>query len=97
VKLANQPFAKQNYDQLRKSVNSLTENVAEHKKKIEDYISDPDAFDNKGILKGKSPEVREKIIQGRVKALQRQLKKNQNELKKAQEELLRRDLVRNQN
>ena len=97
VKVANQPFAKQSDGQLRKSVSSLRENVAEHKRKIEDYISDPDAFDNKGILEGKSPEVREKIIQGRVKALRSQLKKNQNELRKAQGELLRRDLVRNQN
>ncbi|HMP03759.1 MAG TPA: hypothetical protein PKC45_14775 [Gemmatales bacterium] len=45
--------------------------MAEHQKKLADYIKNPDAFDNQGFLKNApTPEIRQKIIDGRVKHLQ---------------------------
>ncbi len=70
---------------LDKSMNSLDKNVKDHKEKLKDYKNDPDKFDNKGVLKDASPEIREKIINGRIKELERQIKKNELELQKAQD------------
>ena len=44
----------------------------EHIKKLTDYIGDPDASDNKGLLK-KNPGRRDQIIDGRIKSLQKQI------------------------
>lgn len=39
------------------------------------YRANPDAFDNKGILKNApSPEVRQRIIDGRIAHLEREIK-----------------------
>ena len=51
----------------------LKKQLDAHKKKLDDYIRNPDAFDNKGILKDASPELRKKIIDGRIKNLKRQI------------------------
>ncbi|WP_338263266.1 RHS repeat-associated core domain-containing protein [Corallococcus caeni] len=53
-----------------KSIESLRDRMAEHEKKLADYRANPDAFDNEGFLKNApSPEVRQKIIDGRIKHL----------------------------
>jgi len=58
-------------DAIRRSIKSLEQQVVEHKQKLDEYIKDPEAFDNKGFLKNApSPEIRQKIIDGRVKHLQ---------------------------
>ncbi|MDD2793852.1 MAG: hypothetical protein PHD73_11780 [Sediminibacterium sp.] len=72
---------------LEKSSKSLEKNVKEHEQKLKDYKADPDKNDNKGLLKDAKPEVREKIINGRVKELERQIKKNEGELRKANKQL----------
>ncbi|WP_370584559.1 hypothetical protein [Parapedobacter sp. ISTM3] len=72
---------------LLKSEKSFEKLITEHKDKLSQYIKDPDKFDNKGILQGKSPELREKIISGRVKELQSQITKQENELNKVRNQL----------
>lgn len=72
---------------LLKSEKSFERLITEHKDKLSQYIKDPDRFDNKGILSGKSPELREKIISGRVKELQSQITKQENELQKVRNQI----------
>lgn len=69
--------------QLLKSKASYERLIKEHKEKLEAYKKNPDAYDNQGLLKNApSPEIREKIIQGRIKQLEKQIKKQQGELDK---------------
>ncbi|MGX5689535.1 RHS repeat domain-containing protein [Arcticibacter tournemirensis] len=72
---------------LLKSEKSFVNLISEHKQKLQQYLKNPDKFDNKGLLEGKSNEMRAKIISGRVKALQGQISKQENELKKIRIEL----------
>jgi RHS repeat-associated protein len=59
----------------KRSVNALTKRIGEHKKKLEDYIKNPDSFDNKDFLKNApNQEVRQRIINGRVKHLEKEIK-----------------------
>ncbi|MVT10247.1 DUF6443 domain-containing protein [Chitinophaga tropicalis] len=74
-------------NQLERSRNSLEKNVKEHEQKLEDYKANPDAHDNKGILKDKTPEQRQQIIEGRAKSLEKQIAKNKGELNKAEAQL----------
>lgn len=74
---------KQSDEQLIKSKESYERLIEEHEQKLEEYINDPLAHDNKGILKNApNDEIRNKIIQGRVQALEKQIKKQQGELQK---------------
>jgi RHS repeat-associated protein len=58
-----------------KSIRSLQERLVEHVNKLRDFVKNPDAFDNKGFLKGApSQEVRDRIIQGRVKHLEQEIR-----------------------
>ncbi|MFC1894871.1 hypothetical protein ACFLYH_02885 [Candidatus Dependentiae bacterium] len=68
--------------ELIRSKSSYEKLVKEHNKKLYDYIKNPDAHDNKGLLKKVSDEVRQKIISGRVEQLKKQIKKQQGELDK---------------
>lgn len=52
---------------------------------MKDYIKNPDAYDDQGILKNAPPEIRQKIIDGRIKQLQKQIDKQQGELDKINE------------
>ena len=59
----------------KRSVNTLTKRIGEHKKKLEDYIKNPDSFDNKDFLKNaQNQEVRQRIINGRVRHLEKEIK-----------------------
>ena len=51
----------------------LRRQIELHRKRLADYIADPDAHDNKGFLKNVSPELREKVIQSRIKSLEGQI------------------------
>lgn len=74
---------KQSNEQLQKSKESYEKLIEEHQKKLDDYIKDPYAHDNKGILENApNQEIRDKIIQGRIDALQKQINKQQGELEK---------------
>ncbi len=62
--------------------------ITTHEKKLNDYIANPDAYDNEGILKNApNPQIRQKIIQGRRGALEKQIKKQRDELTKIEQEL----------
>jgi len=64
-----------------KAINSLTERAAEHQKKLADYMNNPDAFDNQGVLKNApTPEIRQKIIDGRIRHLQQEIKVFQDQI-----------------
>ncbi len=52
----------------------LRRQIAAHREKLAEYIKNPDAFDNEGLLKNVSPELRQRIIEGRVKHLQQEIK-----------------------
>lgn len=67
-----------------RGIRSLTKNIEEHTQKLEDYKSNPDAFDNKGFLKNASPEIREKIIDGRIRHLEREIKEFKSQLQALQ-------------
>jgi hypothetical protein len=54
-------------------LNGLEKQIAEHEEKLANYKSNPDAYDNKGILKNASPERRQSIINGRIKHLEREI------------------------
>ena len=67
----------------QRAVHSLQQRVAEHQKKLADFVKNPDAFDNKGLLKNApSPEIRQKIIEGRVRHLQTEIKAFQDQINK---------------
>ncbi|RMG96564.1 MAG: hypothetical protein D6706_10060, partial [Chloroflexi bacterium] len=56
---------------IEKAIRSLEQNIAEHEKKLADYIANPDAFDNRGFLQNApNEEIRQSIIQGRINHLQ---------------------------
>jgi RHS repeat-associated protein len=77
--------AKQTRKQLLASRASFEKRIAEHRKKLSDYRANPDAHDNRGVLKGASAQLREKIIAGRIKVLERTIQKHEGELKKVNE------------
>ena len=68
--------------QLEKLNNTYEKRIQEHEQKLEDYKNDPDKFDNKKVLEGKSPEQRDKIIAGRVKKLEKEIQKFKDNINK---------------
>ncbi|MEM6321537.1 MAG: hypothetical protein AAF960_28015, partial [Bacteroidota bacterium] len=81
------PLGKQTKKELENSKASFESLIEEHLQKIEDFKANPDAFDNKGVLKDAAPELREKIIQGRIKSLEKQIKGQRENLRKVNEAL----------
>ena len=74
---------KQTNEQLQKSKESYEKLIKEHQQKLDDYIKDLYAHDNKGIIENAPNQgVRDKIIQGRIDALQKQINKQLGELEK---------------
>jgi RHS repeat-associated protein len=72
---------------LEKSERSFEGLIKEHKDKLEQFKKDPIANTKKELLEGKSPEVQEKIIQGRIKAIEKQIQKQEGELNKVKQNL----------
>lgn len=74
----NDAASKQGADSQRKprppNTKGLERQIYLHKKKLEEYLSDPDGNDNKGLLLGKSEEQRRDIIRSRVENLRNQIK-----------------------
>ena len=56
--------------------------IAEHEQKLQEYIENPDAFDNKGFLRNADPELRQRIIDGRIKSLTKEIEKFKSEIEK---------------
>jgi RHS repeat-associated protein len=63
-----------------KKIRSFEKEIAEHEKKISDYLADPDGQDHKDLLKGVSPERRAQIIEGRVNHLRREIQSWTNQI-----------------
>lgn len=84
------PYNGMDDGELARSKGSYEDLIVEHEQKLADYLADPDAHDNKGMLQGKTPELREKIIQGRANAIRKQIKKQRGELEKIKREIARR-------
>lgn len=58
-----------------KSIDALRRNILEHRQKLQDYLANPDAFDNQGFLRNApTSEIRQKIIQGRVHHLETEIR-----------------------
>jgi hypothetical protein len=85
------PYSGLTDGQLGKAGDSYGELIRQHQKALEDYLADPDAHDNKGLLEKADADTRQKIIDGREKALEKQIKKQEGELEKIREEQKRRD------
>jgi hypothetical protein len=66
----------------RSGIRSLGRQIEEHTQKLEAYKANPDAFDNLGKLKNASPEIRQKIINGRIRKLEGEIQKFRNEIDK---------------
>lgn len=76
-------LSNQNKEQLLKSKQSYEDLIKEHQTKLEEYIKDLYAHDNKGLLENApSDEIRDKIFNGRVNAIQKQITKQIGELNK---------------
>ena len=61
----------------------LERQLARHIKKLEDYRTNPEAFDNQGLLrKAPTPEIRQQIIEGRIRKLEGQIRVFQREIEK---------------
>ena len=59
---------------LRKSIDSYEKLIGEHEIKLKEYMEDPFAHDNQGLLQNApNDRIRQKIIQGRIQALQREI------------------------
>ncbi|WP_344951709.1 polymorphic toxin-type HINT domain-containing protein, partial [Sphaerisporangium flaviroseum] len=66
-----------------RSIQSYQDLIAEHEKKLADYLADPDAYDNKGFLKNApNDEVRQRIIDGRARHLRQEIRTFQDNIKK---------------
>jgi hypothetical protein len=73
----------QTRSELLKSKSSFEKLIAEHRQKLADYKSNPLGHDNLGVLKNApSPEIRQKIIEGRIRELESQIAKQEGELRK---------------
>lgn len=82
------PYTSRTREQNLKSKKSYEDLIAEHKKKLEDYRRNPGAHDNDGRwTNAPTPEIRQKIYEGRLKALGDQITKQQGELAKVIEAL----------
>jgi len=73
--------------QLKKSKNSFENLIKEHKEKLDEFKKDPVGKSDPKLLEGKSKEVQQKIMDGRIKALEKQIKKQEGELNKINQKL----------
>jgi len=66
-----------------RAIQSLEQRIAEHQQKLADYINNPDAFDNQAYLqRAPTPEIRQRIIEGRIRNLERQIRAFQDAIKR---------------
>ena len=84
---AGSGLTRQTREQLEASRSSFEKLIIEHRQKLDDYRANPEAFDNKGTLRGAPDDLKPKIIAGRIKALEKQLAKQEGELRKVIEQL----------
>jgi RHS repeat-associated protein len=74
--------------QLERKTKSLSLNAAKHRQKLQEYLANPDKFDNLGKLKNApNAEVRQKIIDGRRKHLEGEISNWEQQIREAQKEI----------
>ena len=82
------PYRVKTREENLKSKKSYEDLIKEHKQKLEDYKRDPLGNDNKGTYRNaQTPEMRQKIYEGRIYALEKQIAKQEGELAKIIEAL----------
>jgi len=65
----------------QKSIRSLQKRIDEHRKKLQDYIQNPDAYDNLGRLRdAPTPEIRQMLIEGRIRKLRKEMDNYQRQI-----------------
>lgn len=82
----------QTRSEIERGIRKLERVRQEHIQKLADYKTDPDKYDNLGILKNISPQERVKKIAGRINSIEKQIKKQTMNIEQLNEELNRRDL-----
>ncbi len=88
------PFARLSDDELLKAMRSYERLVDEHLQKLSDYINDPMAHDNQGLLaNAPTPEIQQKIYEGRINQLQKQINRQQTDLQTIRQELQNRGIL----
>jgi RHS repeat-associated protein len=67
-----------------KDIKSLEKQISIHKKKLENYIKNPDKYDNKWFLQKAwaNTDLRNKIINSRIKHLKKEIQNFKNNIKK---------------
>lgn len=86
--IPNNPYRNRTREENLRSKRSYEELLAEHQQKLADYIRDPYAFDNQGLLRNAPNDaIRQSIIQGRIQALQKQIGKHIGEIAKINDAL----------
>lgn len=69
----------------QRALRSLQSQVEAHTAKLDDYMASPDAYDNQGLLaRAPSPQIRQRIIDGRIRHLQTEIKAFQDQITKIQ-------------
>jgi len=69
----------------QRALRSLQSQVEAHTAKLNDYMANPDAYDNQGLLaRAPSPQIRQRIIDGRIRHLQTEIKTFQDQITKIQ-------------
>lgn len=63
-----------------KSIRSLQKRVADHQQKLDSYRANPEASDHLGLLDDCSPEVRARIIAGRIRHLEGEIRAFQDQI-----------------
>ena len=67
----------------QRAITSLQRNIAEHTEKLAAYRANPDAYDNLGYLqRAPSPEIRQRIIDGRINHLETEIRGWQDQIDK---------------
>jgi hypothetical protein len=77
-----------NIRQVKKSMRTYNKRLAEHVKKRDDYLRDPDSFDHRGYLRNATQEVRDSVIRERVQHLNKEIRNFNREIN------VRRNLLR---
>ena len=75
-----QPYASMTREQLQRAQRAHERLIDEHQRKLQDYIRNPNAYDNRGLLNNVPPHIREEIINGRIRALETQIRGQQSNL-----------------
>lgn len=64
---------KRELEQCPRDCRGLLRQLREHEEKLRQYRTNPDFYDNLGFLKFATPDMRKKIIDGRIRNLERQI------------------------